>query len=336
MATLSVIMPAYNAGNYIVNTIESILKQDYEDFIIVIVDDASTDNTTKLIKEKYCAEILSGKIVLIEQKHNVGPATARQLALDRVNTPYVTFMDADDSYCSYNAFSMMIESAKRTNADMIIWKYIVNHGNVCLRKNYHAPNNLMEVKEAFIERVRSGNPIWHYLWNKLYKTSIIKENGITFLKGLKAAEDVRFNEDIFPHLTHVYFLNQYLYIYNCTNVSSLTSSSKKESIPVNREDVVQAWNQECIHYDRITKTICIPLNCLETCEPILRFELCYAFIHHLKRIRSKTLRKSIKKELINTIHGQLILPIYATAHRKYHINSFKAKIRLFIKRIIKH
>lgn len=335
MKLLTVIVPTYNVEKYIINSINSILQQDFNDFVIIIVDDASTDNTVKLVNKSFTAEIKNGKILLIEQECNGGPATSRQKALDCVTTPYVTFMDADDRYNSRDALQIMVEAIKKTDSDIVLFKYITDHGNIKLRKNVHIKNNTMNAREAFIERVCSDNPIWHYLWNKVYKTSVIKDNNVTFQYGLRGAEDVRFNEDLFPYLKNVYFLDEYLYVYNCTNSQSLTKKKSQGHID-QRESVMSIWHRECEHYDRVIKTICVPLNCIEECESILRLNLCNILIRQIKTITDRALADSIRTELLKTNHGKLISPIYKRALMEYEIDHLKTIIKTFVKKLIKH
>lgn len=330
----TVIIPTYNVEKYIVSTISSVFKQTYTDFCIIIVDDASTDNTVEIIKRKYEEEIISGKITLIEQKQNSGPATTRQMGLDNVTTPYVMFLDADDHYLSNQAFCAIEKKIRCTEADMIMWKYITDHGNIKLKKRCKLPTKEMCSKDAFIERVKSGNPIWHYLWNKVYKTSIIKENDISFINGLRGAEDVRFNEDLFPFLKKIAFIDEYLYVYNCTNTASLTSGGAKTSI--SEDDIRRIWNRECENYTRLVNTICKPLDCSETCEPILRSALCMVFIRCMDQAKEKPWGNKLKEELLISEYGILIQPIYKKTKHKYQINKLNKKLRTIVKKFIKH
>jgi glycosyltransferase involved in cell wall biosynthesis len=90
---ISVIIPAYNVEAYIEQAINSVLSQSYPHFKLLIVDDASTDNTVEKIKT-----FTDSRLTLITGNKFGSPAKARNTALKQVTTPYVAFLDADDAY----------------------------------------------------------------------------------------------------------------------------------------------------------------------------------------------------------------------------------------------
>lgn len=91
MAFFSVIIPLYNKEAYIQQTIDSILNQSFTDFELIIVDDASTDDSLVLAK-KYTSE----KIIFIEHAKNKGLAATRNTGIKQASSSYITFLDADD------------------------------------------------------------------------------------------------------------------------------------------------------------------------------------------------------------------------------------------------
>ena len=90
---VSVVMPAYNAENYIAEAIESILNQTYKKFEFIIVNDGSTDNTLQIIKE-YAKK--DKRIKVIENEQNLGIANSRNVYLNLVKGKYIATQDADD------------------------------------------------------------------------------------------------------------------------------------------------------------------------------------------------------------------------------------------------
>lgn len=87
----SVIIPTYNAGQTVSRAIESVLAQSYPDYEIIVVDDASKDNTCELLESKY-----SGQIRLIKKVINSGSSVARNAGMDVATGDYIAFLDADD------------------------------------------------------------------------------------------------------------------------------------------------------------------------------------------------------------------------------------------------
>ena len=90
---VSIVTPAYNAQAYIAETIASVQAQTYGDWEQIVVDDCSRDETAKEVKALASGD---GRVRLIEQQRNQGPARARQTALDAARFRWIAFLDADD------------------------------------------------------------------------------------------------------------------------------------------------------------------------------------------------------------------------------------------------
>lgn len=88
---VSVIIPTYNYGEFISDSIESVINQTYKDFEVIVVDDGSTDNTTDIIK-KYKNRIS------YFYKENGGPSSARNYGIKNSKGEYICFLDADDIF----------------------------------------------------------------------------------------------------------------------------------------------------------------------------------------------------------------------------------------------
>ncbi len=90
---ISVITPAYNAENFIHETIESVLKQSYKNWEMIIVDDCSKDRTREIVK-KYVEK--DSRIKLFQLETNSGSAVARNTAMKNASGKYIAFLDSDD------------------------------------------------------------------------------------------------------------------------------------------------------------------------------------------------------------------------------------------------
>ncbi len=94
-ALVSVITPAYNAEQFIAETIESVQNQTYEHWEMIIVDDQSTDQTVPIIQQY---EQLDERIKLVQLEENSGSAVARNTAMDHAQGRYLAFLDSDDCW----------------------------------------------------------------------------------------------------------------------------------------------------------------------------------------------------------------------------------------------
>ena len=180
---VSIVIPAYNAEAFIADTLDSILKQTYPHVEVVIVNDGSTDNTLDIISG-YAKK--DERIRVFSQK-NGGVSAARNTALQHVRGTYLTYVDSDDTVPS-TALSDMVALMK-DDVDMVV----ASHNDVHLKK------------KAYIEKVRTFTPqqiqdefiefdsVMWWPWAKLFRTSIIKENGLSYDTTTTFGEDHIFN-----------------------------------------------------------------------------------------------------------------------------------------------
>ena len=91
MDLISIIIPVYNAENYIADTIENIKQQTYKNYEIILVDDKSSDNSLEVMKKYSCNNI---RIIALHK--NKGPAIARNVGIKVAKGRYICFQDADD------------------------------------------------------------------------------------------------------------------------------------------------------------------------------------------------------------------------------------------------
>ncbi len=92
-ALVSIITPSYNSSRYIKNAIDSVIAQTYENWEMLIIDDASMDFSRQIVKEYMNKE---SRIRLIELKENMGPAIARNIGIAEARGHYIAFLDSDD------------------------------------------------------------------------------------------------------------------------------------------------------------------------------------------------------------------------------------------------
>jgi glycosyltransferase involved in cell wall biosynthesis len=90
---VSVVIPTYNRAPLLGRAIQSVLNQTYQDFEVIVVDDASTDNTEGIVKGFNC-----GKIKYIRHEKNKGGAAARNTGIKEANFDYIAFQDSDDEW----------------------------------------------------------------------------------------------------------------------------------------------------------------------------------------------------------------------------------------------
>lgn len=112
MASISIVVPVYNAEDYIVETLRSLQQQTITDWQAVVVDDGSTDRSASRI-----AELADPRIRLVRQA-NRGVAAARNLGIESSDGNWIAFIDADDLWAP-NKLESQLATARRENADVV-------------------------------------------------------------------------------------------------------------------------------------------------------------------------------------------------------------------------
>lgn len=93
MATVSIVMPAFNSAEFIQDSIGSVIAQTFSDWELIVVDDKSTDNTVTVVSEFAKAD---PRVQLIVFTENQGPGPARNAAIEKASGRYIAFLDSDD------------------------------------------------------------------------------------------------------------------------------------------------------------------------------------------------------------------------------------------------
>jgi len=116
---VSIITPCYNSEKYIRQTIESVLKQTYKNFEMIIVDDISTDKSVEIIKEYQKKD---SRIKLFEAKEKIGASGARNLALRKMKGKYAAFLDSDDLWAK-EKLEIQVKFMEENNVDFSYTDY---------------------------------------------------------------------------------------------------------------------------------------------------------------------------------------------------------------------
>ena len=189
---VSVIMPVYNAYEYLRTAIEGVLAQTLSELELICVDDGSTDRSIDILKE--FKEKDSRVRVLTE--NNAGPSWARNKGLSRARGKYIIFLDADDIF-EPELLEKLCELAERDELDIAITEF----------DNYNMKRQSFERKirpdredifkdGAIISKATHPDDIFqcteNYVWNKLFRASFIKSRALAFNQDLRVFEDVYF------------------------------------------------------------------------------------------------------------------------------------------------
>ena len=221
---ISVIVPVYNSELYIEKCINSILKQDYTNYEIIIINDGSTDDSEKVIRK---ITKTTNKIRYYKQK-NSGVAKTRNNGIEFAKGEYIAFIDNDD-YIDPDYFKVLIDSSKSGDADIVL----------C---GYRRPDeNGKIIKELHITEHEWTKFLITAPWAKVYKKEYIVKNGISFLDN-NIGEDVFFNLQAFLETNKIETIDYIGYNW-FFNTNSISNSVQKDYERIN---VFRLLN-ECIN-----------------------------------------------------------------------------------------
>lgn len=152
---VSVIMPAYNAEQYIALAIRSVQRQSYSNWELIVVDDCSQDKTAEIIN-RLAAE--DARIRPVFSDENQGAADSRNLALDLCRGEYVAFLDADDLWRPQKLVRQ-VSAALKSNADIVYCSYALvdEAGKPCHRD--FIVNERTNLDEMLVRNVMSCSTV---------------------------------------------------------------------------------------------------------------------------------------------------------------------------------
>lgn len=211
---VSIILPVYNSEDTISETIESLLNQSFQGkYEIIIINDGSTDSSLKIINN-YQKKFSS--IIKVIDKNNTGVSDSRNAGIKKAIGKYITFIDSDDLYDRdyLNILSNSLE--KNISCDLAICGYKLvgdKHKNISVDK---LKENVTKVNDKIIQKLQN-DLLFNQLWNKIYKSDIIKNNSIEFNKNLSLGEDAIFNIEYLKYVNDIYIVDKCLYKYRITN-----------------------------------------------------------------------------------------------------------------------
>ena len=301
MIKISVIVPVYNVENYLRECLESIINQTLKDIEILCIDDCGNYNSSNILEE-YAKK--DNRIKIIRHKENKGLGPARNTGIKEAKGEYISFIDSDD-YISKDFLYNLYNTAKKYDSDIVNTLNIKCYRNnkktqfyyTFKKKEFESSCNLNDIENGF-----SKQAIAPYVWNKIYKTSFLRDNNLNFLNTkLGAAEDINFIMKLMTNNPKISFNNNSIYYYRY-NITSLTNIVNKNLNCVNNcifnmYDVLDYYKNNYPEFlDKIYLKIFVPaLNFYSASSQKTKRELYqkfYDFVQELDIEESKINKKS--------------------------------------------
>ncbi len=286
MPFISVVVPVYNAGKYLENSLESILFQTFSDFELILVDDGSTDNSGMICDEYEKKDTR----VHVSHGENRGVSSARNIGLELAKGTSVVFIDADDLIdIDY------IEKLTSVSSDLVLSNFDDYWPSTGNRKVYPAKSGEFFITdEQDIISYLTGGYAPGFVWGKLFSLKIINDNRIRFDEKQKHSEDVLFIGEYIKHIKRLIKLD-YCGYHHCQYKSNTLSSVAMKEPLINRMDWWGKALSQFEGYPRVQQFYSRLFLSLFENESIEISCLNNSFVSKADRIRNMLQFDSIKK-----------------------------------------
>lgn len=235
---LSVIIPTYNVEKYIVECVDSLLRQVKAPNEIIIVNDGSTDGTLALIEQNY-AHLSQVKVITIE---NGGLGNARDTGIALAQGQFLFFCDPDDVVVDGLVNELAMVAEKHPETDLFCFNSCVyedGHIDVTSPKVRHDHFGQQKPQEVFLRLLRNGR-YTSAVWNYVLRKSVIEQHKLRFVR--RVHEDHNFTLSVFMKCQHAWVSRQVYYKQRIRS-GSLTNSTKGNEFFYQRYDAfMHAYN----------------------------------------------------------------------------------------------
>lgn len=293
----SIIIPVYQVEKYLHECVDSVLKQNYHDFEVILVDDGSRDKCPDICDD-YARK--DNRVKVIHQP-NAGLSCARNSGTACAQGTYIIYLDSDD-YLEGNDALQKIEDKTENSPDVILYgykKFFESDGTFGSPVCFFPAMGRDDSVASYLNRLLLSGTYAGTAWCKVVKTSLMKENHIEFKPGL-ISEDHDWYVQIMMHVKSYATINEALYVYRLRPGSISHGGAKLKSLTDN------LWIQET-WYERINEAT-IP-NELRTV--LLRI---WAYYMGDVMVLYSSYDYKIRKQYLTEVHN--LMPLFDNAVTK--------------------
>ena len=224
LVTISI--PIYNCENHIINCLQSIVLQSYQNLEILLVDDWGNDNSRELVEE-FIHQHPDFNFKILKNDKNSGLSVVRNVGIDNAQGKYIFFLDSDDEITP-NCIAKMVDAAEREQVQMVCGNVktirLETKEEVDAFQLSITNRKLMGNEEIFENFINRKFPVPS--WNKLILLDFLKQNNLYFKEGLFAQDDLQTFLTVL-RLQSVYFLKENTYIYYLHDGSVIHNRNRK-------------------------------------------------------------------------------------------------------------
>ena len=222
---VTIITPIHKAERFIERCAKSLLNQDFESIEYIFINDATPDDSFKILKKLVDQCNRKGDIKLLENEYNLGVAKTRKKGMLEASGEYVIQIDSDD-WIESNMISTLYNKAKQDNADIAVCDYYISFitGKETYRKEEYKPNIDFNIKNIMLGKVHPA------FWNTLIKRSLYVEKNIFPEGKINMGDDYEMMLKLFLSTEKVSYIPKAFLYYTQYNENSITKTMNKEYI----------------------------------------------------------------------------------------------------------
>lgn len=263
----SLIIPVYNAGKNLLRCVESILRQDFKSYEVILIDDGSTDGVTLSIEQELAEKNQQVRVV---RETNAGTSTARNRGLFLARGKYISFLDQDDYWLRDDVLREIKRLIAEKQPDIVFSNYyIVQAKRTSLRK-CSVRASFLETQDSFEKRLiyllkRGG--IGRTVWCVFFKGEMLKNNDISFPDG-RRYEDFDFIASCLMCSDSLAWFPEPYYAYNL-GVEGQQTSQKVTVEMCNDLETIILTHANNVNSSRYMKSYLAYLQFVLFCERIM-------------------------------------------------------------------
>lgn len=235
---VSIIIPVYNACRYLAECLESVIAQTFQDIEIICINDGSTDDSVKILKE---FQKRDARFIVINQK-NQGVSAARNAGLEIATGKYIGFVDSDDTITP-EFFETLYEIVEQNQCDVVFSRSLSSERMIQNNRKYTRKEIGSEILPLYFKE--DGH---NAIWNKLYAASLIQNNNLLFPVGKTHGEDAEFNILFLLYAESLFTVDYGGYHYRETEGSATRNVTKFDYLQQAVDTFLKDWSSLVGHY----------------------------------------------------------------------------------------
>lgn len=226
--TISIIIPVYKVSAYIERCLKSVIKQTYNHFECILVDDASPDDSIAKCEQMIADYDGPISFRILHHEQNRGLSAARNTGTDAATGDYILYIDSDDIISNDCVEKLMAPILKDDSIEIVFGGWM----KFSEEKPLTLPFNFKNKKEVFSSQEDVRNTFFdkgHFInaaWNKLIRKSFLTQYNLRFKDG-QLYEDALWTFFVLKHLSHLCSIPDVTYFY-CQRTNSISSGTSKE------------------------------------------------------------------------------------------------------------